>query len=242
MKRLSPAGQTCNTSYPIHRVRHENIALSIHTATHMDAPFHFARDKWSVDEIPIEHLVDRPLVVLDVQKKVFKNRDYQVTEHDLFYWEQENGVIPEASILFIHTGYGRFYSDRLKYLNLMPGSKSTKDLRYPGMHRDAADWLVRNRLVLGVGIDTISIDSGASKSFHSHQILLDRNMFIIENLNSNLSQVPATGAKVNVFPLKFEAASGSPCRVIVNINSSSFIAPSVTVLAFTLLITLLSIT
>lgn len=215
------------TNRSSHRTRSENVAFAIHTGTHMDAPFHFARDKWSVDEIPIEHFVDRPVVVLDVQKQVFKNRDYQVSEHDFHAWEQENGRIPEGSVVFINTGFAKFYPDRLKYLDIIPGSKAIDKLRYPGLHPDAAEWLVKNRLVVGLGIDAISIDSGASKSFYVHQILLDRNMYIIENLNNNIGKVPSRGAKVNIFPLKFEGASGSPCRVIVNINSSTISSASI---------------
>ena len=219
------------------RARSENIALAIHTGTHMDAPFHFARDKWSVDEIPIEHFVDRPLAVLDVRKQVFKNRDYQVTEHDFHAWEQENGRIPEGAVIFINTGFGKFYPDRVKYLDLPPGSKSITSLRFPGIHPDAAEWLVKNRLVVGVGIDAISVDSGASKGFYVHQTLLDRNMFIIENLNSNLGKVPAVGSKVNIFPLKFEGASGSPCRVIVNLNSSSLASASIILILMSFFLT-----
>lgn len=192
----------------------------------MDAPFHFIRDKWSVDEIPIEHFVDRPLVVLDVQKQVSKNRDYQVTEHDFHAWEQENGKIPEGAVVFINTGFSKFFPDRLKYLNWTPGSKSVTSPRWPGIHREAAEWLVKNRLVVGVGTDAISVDSGASRAFYVHQILLDRNMYIIENINSNIAKVPTTGSKVNIFPLKFEGASGSPCRVIVNTNSSKLTSAS----------------
>src|SRR5271166_4916858 len=38
-----------------------------HYGTHLDAPAHFARDMWTVDQIPAERLV-RPLIVLNVRR------------------------------------------------------------------------------------------------------------------------------------------------------------------------------
>lgn len=208
----------------IHRVKAENLEMAVHSGTHMDAPLHFCRDKWSIDEIPIEHFVNRPLVVIDVVKKVNKNSDYEISEEDIISWEQENGQIPEGAVIFFRTGFHKYYGNRLKYIgNVTPGHVS---LHFPGLSPDGAEWIVQNRLVVGVGIDALSIDPGQEEGFMSHQMLLDRNMYIIENLNSNIEKLPAAGAKVSIFPLKLEGASGSPCRVIVDVNSSHHILPS----------------
>src|SRR5262252_4876019 len=45
------------------------ICLPEHFGTHIDAPAHFARDLWTVDQIPPERLI-APLVVIDVSQKV----------------------------------------------------------------------------------------------------------------------------------------------------------------------------
>src|SRR3954451_7348867 len=42
-----------------------NFATSEHGGTHLDAPVHFAKGHWSVDQIPLEKLVG-DAVVLDV--------------------------------------------------------------------------------------------------------------------------------------------------------------------------------
>src|SRR5271169_3829261 len=39
-----------------------------HYGTHLDAPAHFAKGMWTVEQIPVERLV-RPLVILDVRSK-----------------------------------------------------------------------------------------------------------------------------------------------------------------------------
>jgi kynurenine formamidase len=203
------------------RVTAENIALAIHSGTHMDAPHHFVQNNWAIDEIPMTHFYRRPVVVIDIQKAVLKNVDYELTVQDLFLWEEENERIPEGSILLVRTGFSKKWPHRSNYF----GGLVRTSLHFPGIHEDACLWLVQNRLVVGVGIDTASVDAGQGLGFKCHQILLGRNMFLIENLNDNIFKVPLTGASMTVFPLKITGASGSPCRVLVDYNSGSFIRP-----------------
>lgn len=73
-----------------------------------DAPLHFGRDRWSVGDIPITHFVNRPLVVIDVANKVALNRDYAATIEDITTWEEENGLIPEGSVVFLRTGFSKY--------------------------------------------------------------------------------------------------------------------------------------
>src|SRR5258708_11161533 len=74
-----------------------NISLPEHYGTHLDAPAHFARGMWTVDQIPAERLI-APLVVLDVTAKVKNNPDYQVSVEDISKWEQTNGQIPAGVV------------------------------------------------------------------------------------------------------------------------------------------------
>lgn len=197
--------------------------MAVHSGTHMDAPLHFLRDKWSVDEIPITHFMNRPLVVVDVANKVSKNRDYEVLEEDLLAWEMENGEIPEGAVILIRTGYSKFYKNRAQYMGT--ATNLIQNLHYPGIGPEAALWIVKNRLVVGVGIDALSIDPGAGLGFLAHRTLLERNLYLLENINSNIDKLPATGAFISVFPLPLQGASGSPCRVIVDLNASHLIQP-----------------
>jgi len=52
------------------------ICLPEHFGTHIDAPSHFARGSWTVDQIPPERLL-APLVIVDVTGKAASNPDYQ---------------------------------------------------------------------------------------------------------------------------------------------------------------------
>ncbi|MCB0542570.1 MAG: cyclase family protein [Saprospiraceae bacterium] len=184
-----------------------------HGGTHLDAPIHFAAGRWSCDEIPPERLSGNAVVV-DVSKKALQNRDYLVSTEDLTSWETENGPLPEGSFLLLRTGYGKFYPDRLEYFGTARmGEEAVAELHFPGLDPQAAEWLVKNRKVKAVGLDTPSIDYGQSKDFKSHQVLLGENILVFENV-AHLDQLPSTGAYVMAFPMKIAGGSGGPLRIL----------------------------
>ena len=86
-------------------------------------------------------------------------------------------------------------------------------LHFPGIDAEAARWLVHNRSVDAVGIDTPSIDYGQSKTFDTHQILYGADIPGFENV-ANLDQLPAVGAYVIALPMKIEGGSGGPLRIV----------------------------
>ena len=65
-----------------------------------------------------------------------------------------------------YTGYSDTYDDRPAYYGTnMTGPESAEELRFPGLSPDAARWLITNRCIASVGIDTMSIDYGQSKTY-----------------------------------------------------------------------------
>src|SRR5688572_26742739 len=64
-----------------------------HGGTHIDAPVHFAKGKWAVDQIPLENLIGEA-VVIDVSEKAKSNADYQASVTDIEAWEKKYGEIP----------------------------------------------------------------------------------------------------------------------------------------------------
>jgi kynurenine formamidase len=55
---------------------------SEHGGTHIDSPIHFARDRKTVDQLPLERLTGMAVVV-EVSAKAQTNADYQITTGDL---------------------------------------------------------------------------------------------------------------------------------------------------------------
>jgi kynurenine formamidase len=186
-------------------------AASEHGGTHLDAPIHFGEGRLAADEIPISRLV-APAVVIDISEAAAKNADYRLTVDDIISWEKANGQIPDNSIALVRSGWGKFWPDRKRYLGTdAPGD--TANLHFPGISREAAEFLAKRRKLDGVGIDTASIDHGPSKDFIAHQILNGANIYALENV-ANLDRLPAKGATIVALPMKIKGGTGGPARII----------------------------
>lgn len=86
-------------------------------------------------------------------------------------------------------------------------------LRFPGLHPDTAKWLVANRPIRAIGIDTASIDYGQSTLYESHRTLFANEIPAFENLTS-LERLPKRGAYIVALPMKIGGGSGAPLRAI----------------------------
>ena len=184
-----------------------------HGGTHLDAPVHFAKGRHSVDQIPLDQLIG-PGVVVDVVAQCASDVDYLVGVTDLQKWEKQHGKIEPGSIVFLRTGFGKFYPDKRKYLGTDErGAAAVPKLHFPGLDPEAARWLSQNRLIKAIGLDTASIDRGQSTTFDSHRILFEKNIPAFENV-ANLDQLPSKGFSVIALPMKIKGGSGGPLRII----------------------------
>lgn len=189
------------------------LEMPEHGGTHIDAPIHFSRGKQTLDQIPIERLIGTG-VRIDVTEQCGRDRDYGVAVSDFERWEAEHGRIPNGAIVLLNTGFARFWPDRNSYLGTaLRGQEGTRALHFPGLHPEAAAWLVRERHVKAVGIDTASIDYGQSKKFETHVMLLSQNVPVFENL-ADLNDLPDRGFEVVALPMKIAGGTGGPLRVI----------------------------
>lgn len=194
--------------YEAHRFRSAE-----HGGTHLDAPIHFAAGRRSTDAIPLEQLVG-PAVVVDVTRACDADRDHAVTLADLAAFETAHGRIPDGAIVLLRTGFARFWPDRARYLGTAErGATAVEKLHFPGLSEAAARWLVAERRVHAVGIDTASIDPGISKRFETHQALFTQDVPAFENL-ANLDRLPPRGFEVVALPMKIAGGSGGPLRAI----------------------------
>jgi kynurenine formamidase len=190
-----------------------NFFTSEHGGTHIDAPVHFARGHQSVDQIPLDRLMGHAVVV-DVTGRVENDADYQVTQDDLLAWEQANDSLPAGAIVLVRTGFSRRWPDPTRYLGTAErGEEGAAKLRFPGLHPDAARWLIANRPIKAIGIDTASIDYGQSKLFESHRLLYAEDIPAFENL-TGLERLPPKGAFVVALPMKIAGGSGAPLRAV----------------------------
>ena len=187
------------------------FCASEHGGTHLDAPIHFGEGKSGSHEIPLARLAG-PACVVDVSRACAENPDYRLTVEDLHAWESEHGRIPEGAIVLLRAGWGERWPDRMRYFGA-PAMTETETYHFPGFSREAAEFLTRERAVDAVGLDTPSLDHGASRDFIAHRVFAAADMPGLENV-ANLDRLPPKGAWVLALPISIRDGTGGPARIV----------------------------
>jgi kynurenine formamidase len=134
--------------------------------------------------------------------------DAMLTVSDITEWEKAHGAIPRGAIVLLNTGWGKHVANPSRYQNRDVMGK----MHFPGYSAEAAEWLVRERDVRGIGIDTMSIDRGLSTKFEVHHVINKARKYGLENA-AYLHELPAKGFGVVVAPIKIEGGTGGPTRI-----------------------------
>jgi len=187
-----------------------HFAAAEHGGTHMDAPIHFGEGKRTLEQIPVSQLV-APAVVIDISEKCAGHPDCLLQPADIEGWEKVHGRVPAGSIALVRTGWGKFWPDKKRYMGT-DVSGDTAHLDFPGIGPDAARLLV-TRGIVGVGIDTASMDYGRSKDFPTHGVINGADLYGLENV-ANMEKLPATGVLLIALPMKIGGGTGAPTRIV----------------------------
>jgi len=186
-----------------------------HGGTHLDAPIHFSQRGNTADQIPLRQLI-APGVIIDVSAKAAKDADYRLSVEDVKAWEKRHGGIASGSIVVLRTGWGARWPDKKQYLgDDTPGDASK--LHFPSYGKEAGEYLIQQRRVAALGVDTASIDYGPSKDFIVHQLAGAANVPGLENL-AELDKLPEAGAWIIALPMKIAGGSGGPLRIVALIR------------------------
>jgi kynurenine formamidase len=183
------------------------ITFDEHTGTHMDAPVHFVAGGSTADKLPADKFF-APLAVISIDARAAKNADALLTVDDVLEWEKRNGRLPAGAFVAMYSGWGSRVSNAEHFLN--KDSKGT--MHAPGFSEEVAKFLVKERDIVGAGVDTLSLDAASATKFVAHLALLGAGKYGVELL-ANLNAVPPSGATIIVGAPKHEGASGGPCRV-----------------------------
>jgi kynurenine formamidase len=182
--------------------------LAEHHGTHLDAPAHFAAQGVTAERLEASALVV-PAAVIDLRERARKNADAVVTVDDLKAWEKAHGRLPKNCGVFLNSGWDARAGDARAFL----GQDASKTLHFPGFSKEACEFLLTEREVAGLAVDTLSLDFGASADFAVHKRWLGAGKWGLECV-ANLSQLPPAGATVFVGAPKVIGASGGPTRVL----------------------------
>jgi kynurenine formamidase len=189
-----------------------HFAAPEHSGTHVDAPAHFVKGAATVDNIAVADL-RAAAVVVDVSARAATNADTTVEVADLEAWERAHGKMPDRALVIARSGWSERWSDEARYRN----ADAKGVMHFPGFSTAALRWLLaRHPDFVGLGVDTLSTDTGASTDFGAHRALHGAGKYGVENL-ANLGALPARGATVIVAPLKLAGGSGAPARVLADV-------------------------
>ena len=191
------------------------VQMTVHVGTHIDSPHHFFRDKPSIEQLPLEAMIGKA-VVLDLTTK--GKARATITPDDLSAAEQKlnaEGIeIATGGILFLRTDW--------------PKGHDTSDPKWwndsPYLTKEAAQWVVGKKPSV-VGFDFAQEEKGADyqqadqildSAMRVHRTILPRVTFQIENL-INLDQI-GSSAQVIALPVKWKTES-APARVIAILDN-----------------------
>ena len=184
------------------------FAMGEHSGTHINAPNSFWTGGRAMHELPARDCV-MPLVVLDGRDRAAADADWQLAIADLLVWEERHGSIPAGALVALWTGWQERWRDRAAFLNADADGR----LHFPGVGVAAAQWLLDQRQIAALAIDTHGVDAGASEGFAVNRLVLGAGGQVVECL-ANLNRVPPVGAITIVAGLPLVGGTGSPVGVL----------------------------
>lgn len=168
-----------------------HLAMSVHSGTHLDAPYHFLGGKsMTVESLPLKTLTGRAYVLHLPDVSL-------IDEHAL-----ENAEIPPRTRRLL-----------LKTRNSQLWAKGETEFHtdFVGISPDGARFLV-DRGVKLVGVDYLSV-APYKQGAPTHQILLQAGVVVVEGLD--LSHVTQGRYTLHCLPLKLVGSDGAPARAIL---------------------------
>ena len=130
-----------------------------------------------------------PLAVIDVRKQAEKDPDYLMGIEDVLTWEKRFKKLPKSCCVAMLSGWGSHVGDAAKFT----GKDANGTFHFPGISPELAEWLLKERKVLGLAVDTLSLDNGPSKDFKTHHIWLPAGRWGLENV-ANLEKLSPSEA------------------------------------------------
>jgi len=187
------------------------FTLAEHMGTHVDAPRHFVADGRTAGELRLDEMILLG-VVIDISEKAERDPDYSLSVDDVIRWERQHGQVPTGATVFLHSGWGRRWNDGEAYLN----KDAEGVLHFPGYSGEAARFLIEERGVTSLGLDTLSADNMVmtlAEDSPVHRVVHESDGLIIENL-ARLERLPVKDFIVVVAPVPIQGGTGAPARVL----------------------------
>jgi arylformamidase len=164
------------------------VTMSLHSGTHMDAPFHFVPDGATIDNLPLDLFIGPALVHAVEAERYIKTEHVEAIELD--------GI---TRVLFKTRN-----SELLK--------RGSYDPDFVAFSVEAAEAL-SGRGVKLVGLDYLSVAHAGDEQTSVHRAFLNRGVALLEGID--LSAISPGRYELICFPLRIRGADGAPCRAVL---------------------------
>jgi arylformamidase len=176
----------------------ERCQYMTHSASHVDAPFHYLPQLRCIHELPLGHFYG-PCVALDLRPL---EPSHPISSEDLR--KHESLILPGIFVL-LKTGWGDKRANTREFLT-----------QWPYMSGDGAQYLL-DRGVKGMGIDVLS--TGGYGDYHveadAHMVLLGAEKLLLEDIRIPDELLDGKRRHFAAFPILIANAGGSWVRPIV---------------------------
>ncbi len=170
--------------------------------THIDSPSHCAPGGKTVSDLDIDNLVTECIVIKNTESD---NENYIFMPESILEFEEKNGKIKPNTFVIFYTTWNKYWESPEKYIN---------NHKFPSVHESTAKLLLE-RDISGIGIDTLSADTG-EYGFPVHKMILGAGKYLVENI-ANANMLPEKGCEVFILPMKIKDAAESPVRMVATI-------------------------
>lgn len=170
------------------------ISMSLHTGTHIDAPYHFIDNGKTIDQVPLEKLVGKVLVM------AFADHIKVINEQALVSHPMLQELLNAKKVLF--------KTSNSSHLDMSQG-KFSED--YVGIDKSGAQYLAGLNLDL-IGVDYLSV-AIFDDTQEPHQILLSKEVVLLEGIT--LKKIPPGFYNLYCLPLPVSGSDGAPARTIL---------------------------
>ena len=167
------------------------LACSVHTGTHVDAPAHFIDEGATVEQLPLDVLIGKAVVV-DIP-------DDNIITPDVI---EAQKLPAETERLLFKTKNSALWADPAHAFNP----------EFVALSAESARWIVSREIKL-VGIDYLSIQLFKDAAPLTHRILLEAGVIILEGLD--LQAINPGAYQLICLPLKLAGSEGAPARAIL---------------------------
>ena len=158
------------------------VTFDEHTGTHVDAPSHFVAGAISADRLAADRLI-APLVVISIAARAAKDPDTVVSVDDVLRWEKQHRRVPAGALVAMRSGWDERVSSPDRFFN----RDAKGSMHAPGFSEQAARFLVTERDITAVGVDTLSLDAAAAQKFVAHVVILGAGKYGVELMATSVA-------------------------------------------------------